>query len=163
VKRELLALQKLGERLTREGPKVIARMPLSDEMLAALDEAKRIKSHNALRRHYRRLCKLLRQEELEAIQHQADGSYLALARMKVVDFNRQTGLNLHHPRGEKGLTVGGLLINVLGRTVHKGDQVAVNGYWMEAVEVSGLRVVRVRIIPPAGDRQETPKGNGEAR
>jgi len=72
VKRELLALQKLGERLTREGPKVIARMPLSDEMLAALDEAKRIKSHNALRRHYRRLGKLLRQEELEAIQRIID-------------------------------------------------------------------------------------------
>ena len=103
------------------------------------------------------------QEELEAIQHQSDGSYLALARMKVVDFNRQTGLNLHHPRGEKGLTVGGLLINILGRTVHKGDQVAVNGYGMEAVEVSGLRVVRVRIIPPQDALRGTLEVNGEAR
>ncbi len=68
----MLALQKLGERLTQVGTKVIARMPLSDEMLAALDEAKRIKSHNALRRHYRRLGKLLRSEELEAIQRIID-------------------------------------------------------------------------------------------
>ncbi|MEN8179289.1 MAG: ribosome biogenesis factor YjgA [Pseudomonadota bacterium] len=68
----MLALQKLGERLTREGPKVLARMPLSDEMQAALDETKRIKSHNALRRHYRRLGKLMRHEEIEGIQRVID-------------------------------------------------------------------------------------------
>ncbi len=65
-------MQKLGERLTKEGPGVIARMPLSDEMLAALDETKRIKSHNALRRHSRRLGKLMRHEEVEAIQQIID-------------------------------------------------------------------------------------------
>ena len=65
-------MQKLGERLTREAPGVIARMPLSAEMLAALEEAKRIKSHNALRRHHRRLGKLLRSEELDAIQRVID-------------------------------------------------------------------------------------------
>ena len=68
----MLALQKLGERLTTEPPTVIARMPLSEEMLAALEEAKRIKSHNALRRHYRRLGKLLRREELAGIQRVMD-------------------------------------------------------------------------------------------
>lgn len=68
----MLALQKLGERLTRESPGVISRMPLSDEMLAALAETKRIKSHNALRRHYRRLGKLLRQEEVRAIERIID-------------------------------------------------------------------------------------------
>ena len=68
----MLALQKLAERLTQEGPQVIARMPISDEMLAALEETKRIKSHNALRRHYRRLGKLMRHEEVEAIQQVID-------------------------------------------------------------------------------------------
>jgi ribosome-associated protein len=68
----MLALQKLGERLTRESPGVLARLPLSDELLAALDEAKRIKSLNALRRHYRRLGKLLRSEEIEAIRQVFD-------------------------------------------------------------------------------------------
>lgn len=72
VKRELLALQKLGERLTKETPGLLARIPLSGEFLAALDEAKRIKSLNALRRHYRRLGKLLRNEDLEAIQRVID-------------------------------------------------------------------------------------------
>ena len=68
----MLELQKLGERLTKAPPSVIARMPLSGDMLAALDEAKRIKSLNALRRHYRRLAKLLRLEELEVIQRIID-------------------------------------------------------------------------------------------
>lgn len=72
IKREMIELQKLGERLTKEGPGVIARMPLSAEMLAALEEAKRIKSLNALRRHYRRLGKLLRGEELETIRQVID-------------------------------------------------------------------------------------------
>lgn len=68
MKREMLALQKLGERLTHESPSVIQRMQLSPDMLAGLEEAKRIKSLNALRRHYRRLGKLLREEDLETIQ-----------------------------------------------------------------------------------------------
>lgn len=68
----MLALQKLGERLTKESPNVLSRMPLSDEILAALDETKRIKSHNALRRHSRRLGKLMRHEEVEGIQQVID-------------------------------------------------------------------------------------------
>jgi ribosome-associated protein len=72
IKRELLALQKLGERLTRMSTTQLARMPLSETLRMALDEAHRIKSHNALRRHYRRLGKLLRDEEFAAIQQVVD-------------------------------------------------------------------------------------------
>jgi ribosome-associated protein len=75
------ALQQLGERLTTLSPAVLARMPLSAALQEALDESKRIKSLNALRRHYRRLGKLLRGEDLDSIrqvvgeidnQHQGD-------------------------------------------------------------------------------------------
>nr|WP_082626857.1 ribosome biogenesis factor YjgA [endosymbiont of Ridgeia piscesae] len=72
VKRELLALQQLGERLTRLSPEILRRMPLNNELQAALEEAKRIRSHGALRRHYRRLGKLLRHAELDAIQQVLD-------------------------------------------------------------------------------------------
>jgi ribosome-associated protein len=77
----MLALQQLGERLTTLSPSVLARMPLSAALQEALDESRRIKSLNALRRHYRRLGKLLRDEDLDSIrqvigeidnQHQAD-------------------------------------------------------------------------------------------
>jgi ribosome-associated protein len=43
-------------------------MPLSAALQEALDESRRIKSLNALRRHYRRLGKLLRTEDLDAIR-----------------------------------------------------------------------------------------------
>jgi ribosome-associated protein len=66
------ALQKLGERLTALSASHLARMPLSDDLLTALDEAKQIKSLNALRRHYRRLGKLLRQEDLASIRQVID-------------------------------------------------------------------------------------------
>jgi ribosome-associated protein len=77
----MVALQQLGERLTTLSPGVLARMPLSTTLREALEESRRIKSLNALRRHYRRLGKLLCDEDLEAIrgvigeidnQHQAD-------------------------------------------------------------------------------------------
>jgi ribosome-associated protein len=64
----------------------LARMPLSQEMSAALEEASRIKSHNALRRHYRRLGKLLRNEELESIQRVVDE----------IDGTHQVGVDRFH-------------------------------------------------------------------
>ena len=70
------ALQKMGERLCATPKSQLARMNLSEDLRAALEEATRIKSFNALRRHYRRLGKLLRNEELESIQKvfdEADG------------------------------------------------------------------------------------------
>ncbi len=68
----MLALQKLAERLTGLSGAQLARISLSEAMLAALEETKRIKSLNALRRHYRRLGKLLRQEDLHAIRQVVD-------------------------------------------------------------------------------------------
>ncbi len=70
LKRELLELQKLGERLLEMTPAQRAPFPLSPEMQAALEEGDRIKSHSARRRHVRRLGKLLRDENLEAIHAQ---------------------------------------------------------------------------------------------
>lgn len=86
VKRELMELQKLGERLTRTPATQLARMPLSVELKAALQEASRIKSHNALRRHYRRLGKLLRNEELESIRQVFDE----------IDGRHQAGVDRFH-------------------------------------------------------------------
>ncbi len=68
VKRDMLALQQLGERLMAMGPKDWTQFPLTPELLDGLDESRRIKGHNALRRHVRRLGKLLRSADAEAIQ-----------------------------------------------------------------------------------------------
>lgn len=64
----MLALQQLGERLTTLSPKELARLPMSDDLAQAVEESRRIKSLNALRRHYRRLGKLLRREDLDSIR-----------------------------------------------------------------------------------------------
>ena len=72
VKRELLELQKLGERLLGMTRAQRAPFPISPEMQAALEEGDRIKSQNARRRHVRRLGKLLRDEDLDTIQQQLD-------------------------------------------------------------------------------------------
>lgn len=64
----------------------LARLPLSEAFREALEEAKRIKSHNALRRHYRRLGKLLRDEDLSSIQGVVDE----------IDGHHRTGVDRFH-------------------------------------------------------------------
>ena len=68
VKREMLALQALGERLMELGPEQWPGLGLGPLLLEALEESRRIKSHNARRRHIRRLGKLLRNEETERVE-----------------------------------------------------------------------------------------------
>ena len=67
IKRELLVLQKLGERLVGLSPKRWGEFRFGPVMLEALQESRRINSHNAMRRHYRRLGKLLREEDSERV------------------------------------------------------------------------------------------------
>jgi putative hemolysin len=81
------------------------------------------------------------QEELHSIQAR-DGGYEALGRVKVLDFNRETSWELP---SEPGDTLSGLVFNQLGRAAHRGDQVTVGEHAIEVLEVSGPRIVRVRV------------------
>jgi ribosome-associated protein len=72
IKREMLALQDLGERLLTLKPQAWEKLNFSSTMLAALQESTRIKSHNAIRRHVRRLGKLLREEDTDQVQQLFD-------------------------------------------------------------------------------------------
>lgn len=67
LKREMLQLQKLGERLAGMPPAQWEQFNFSPLMLEALKESKRIKSHNAMRRHVRRLGKLLSKEDADQV------------------------------------------------------------------------------------------------
>ena len=73
VKRELLALQALGERLLEIPNPVLARLPVGDEVRAAIDEARRITSHGARRRQVRFIGKLLRSEDASTIERVIQG------------------------------------------------------------------------------------------
>ncbi len=69
LKREMTALQALGETLCELSPRELERIPIaSDDLKAAIEEASRIKHHSALRRHRQYIGKLMRQIDPEPIQ-----------------------------------------------------------------------------------------------
>ena len=62
-KRDSLALQKLGEELTRLSPSAQASLPISEEFRAALAEYRRLSSHESKRRQLQYIGRLMREEE----------------------------------------------------------------------------------------------------
>ncbi len=68
VKREMLALQQLGQRLMELGPRTWEQVELSTTVRDTLEESRRLKGNTALRRHVRRLGKLLREEDAEQVK-----------------------------------------------------------------------------------------------
>lgn len=67
-KREMQALQALGEKIIALTAAERARLPLSDDMRFAVEETGRIRSHEGRRRHMQYVGKLMRREDTEAIQ-----------------------------------------------------------------------------------------------
>lgn len=68
LKREMQALQQLGEQIIAMSDAQRARFPLSDDLLAAVEETGRIKAREARRRHMQYVGKLMRGEDLDGIQ-----------------------------------------------------------------------------------------------
>ena len=66
-KREYLALQKLGEKLITIRESDLQSMPLDEDLLEAIMETRRIKSHGALRRQKQYIGKLMRHVDPEPI------------------------------------------------------------------------------------------------
>jgi len=67
MKKEMHALQELAVHLTTLNAEQLAQMPLSPEMLRAVEETRNIKKNEALRRHYQFLGKHMRSEDYEAL------------------------------------------------------------------------------------------------
>lgn len=68
IKREMKGLQEMGAKLLKLNADQIKQLPLSDEMLAAVAEFRRIRSHEAQRRHLQYVGKVMRNEDIEAIE-----------------------------------------------------------------------------------------------
>ncbi|HET8789681.1 MAG TPA: ribosome biogenesis factor YjgA [Modicisalibacter sp.] len=68
LKQEMQALQALGEKIIALSNAERARLPLSDDMLAAVEETSRIRSHEGRRRHMQYVGKVMRREDLTGIQ-----------------------------------------------------------------------------------------------
>ncbi len=67
VKRELHALQDLGERLTTLKADLLAKMPLTDALRRALAEAPKHTANAARKRHIQFIGKLMREQDVDAI------------------------------------------------------------------------------------------------
>jgi CBS domain containing-hemolysin-like protein len=91
-------------------------------------------------------------EELQSIRRRGEG-FEALGRVKVLDFNRETGWDVTAERGD---TLSGLVFNDLGRAPHAGDVVRLPGYEVEVAELSGPRIARVWLRRVETMHDETP-------
>jgi len=72
-KRDMHALQALGEELVELSADRLAKVPLTENLLGAILEAKRIKSHEGRRRQMQLIGKLMRTVESEPIRAMLDG------------------------------------------------------------------------------------------
>lgn len=63
LKREMHALQELGKQMLDLSKSQLESLPMSDRLMRALDEATRIKQHEARRRHLQYIGKIIRSED----------------------------------------------------------------------------------------------------
>ncbi len=80
--------------------------------------------------------------EEPTVEHCEDGSVLVSAAYSVDDADELLGSEL--PQGPWD-TVGGLMLDLVGRVPDQGDSVEVDGFRLTAVKVRGRRIERVRI------------------
>ncbi|MFT4769912.1 MAG: ribosome-associated protein [Glaciecola sp.] len=75
-KREMTALQELGEALCALSPRELKKIPIDDEDLhAAIEESSRIRQNSAMRRHRQYIGKLMRRIDPEPLQRALDALY----------------------------------------------------------------------------------------
>lgn len=72
IKQEMHELQSLGERILALKPAIIAELPISERLRLALEETKRIKSHNARKRHMQFIGKLMRDQQIDLLRQAVD-------------------------------------------------------------------------------------------
>ena len=76
LKRQMLALQRLGESLLELNDKQLAQIPIEDEqLLLALREARQIRSNSARKRHLQFIGKLMRHVDPQPIERAMAGKH----------------------------------------------------------------------------------------
>ena len=77
IKREMEDLKALGRKIYAMPAKKRAALPLSPRLISAFEEAKRITSREALRRHFQYVGKVLRDSDVPAIEAAIEAVVLA--------------------------------------------------------------------------------------
>lgn len=81
-------------------------------------------------------------EELLTVRKVSDDEYRALGRVKVADFNRESTWDVP---AEPGDSLSGLIFNSLGHPPKTGETVALTGYELTVLSVSGARITEVAV------------------
>lgn len=68
VKKELLEITELGQRLLEIPESLLAKLPLSDNCLKAIKEGRKISHHTGRKRQIKYIGKVLREEDLDGIR-----------------------------------------------------------------------------------------------
>ena len=69
IKKDMLALQSFGESLLELSPHRRAQLPLSEKLAETLEQAEKIHHHSAKKRQLQYIGKLMRNEDIDAIQN----------------------------------------------------------------------------------------------
>jgi CBS domain containing-hemolysin-like protein len=94
-------------------------------------------------------------EETPSVEPQPDGSSLVSPRLRLDELGDYFKLNLDQE--SEAETVGGLVVERLGRLAERGDTVDLDGYRLDVEEVDGVRITRLRMIPTGGPVTEPPE------
>ena len=92
--------------------------------------------------------------EEPTVERCEDGSVVVSAGYSVDDAEELLGAELPHGTWD---TVGGLMLDLMGRVPQAGDSVEADGFRLTAVDVRGRRIGRVRIEPTGARRPPTPR------
>ncbi len=97
--------------------------------------------------------------EQPTVERCEDGSVLVSALYSVDDTDELLGAELPHGTWD---TVGGLMLDLVGRVPARGESVEVEGFRLTAVDVRGRRIERVRIEPTGRAATDVGAGHGHA-
>jgi putative hemolysin len=75
-----------------------------------------------------------------------NGQALINGLLLIDDFNRAFDVEMDDPDYD---TIGGHVFGQLGRRPRIGDEIAVDGYRLRVIELDGLRIARLRVMPSA--------------
>lgn len=81
---------------------------------------------------------------------QADGSWLVDGMLGIDEFIENLSLDRSTEESERNYeTVGGLVMNIFGKIPSEGDVIGWKEHRFEVVDMDGLRIDKVRVVPPA--------------
>lgn len=102
-------------------------------------------------------------EDPETLQHEETGEFLVSGQTTIVTIEDQIGMTIA-PDERFYETLGGLVIEMLGRIPVAGDRIVAEGVEIEVVNMDGLRIdqVRLRLPSTVAETEESGIGNRDS-